>query len=173
VTRTRCSPSFGQRGNERRSRRTLRGPRTSFARTATPVRAVFDASALVRATAAPDDSAAEAWVAALLSGDVEGIVPDLVFAETANAFRNYVRAGQLAHDDAGAKLHLIVELPLRVASLRSLADDALAKAVELGITLYDACYVVLAEAADATLVTADRRLARAVARAAVLPDVRP
>jgi predicted nucleic acid-binding protein len=33
--------------------------------------------------------------------------------------------------------------------------------------------VVLAEVADATLVTADRRLAAAVPQAAVLPDIHP
>jgi predicted nucleic acid-binding protein len=123
--------------------------------------------------AAADDTAAEAWIAALVNGEVEGLVPDLVFAETANALWSYVRAGQLAEDDARAKLALLVELPLRVASLRSLAGDALTRALELGLSAYDACYVVLADTADATLVTADRRLAGAVPRAAVLPDARP
>jgi predicted nucleic acid-binding protein len=122
---------------------------------------------------AADDTAAEAWVAAVIDGRAEGFVPDLVFAETANALRGYVRGGELAEDDARTKLSLIVELPLRVASLRSLSVDALAKSLELGVSVYDACYVVLSDAADATLVTADRRLAAAVPRAAVLPDVHP
>jgi predicted nucleic acid-binding protein len=104
---------------------------------------------------------------------VEGFVPDLVFAETANALRGYVRGGELAEEDARTKLSLIVELPLRVASLRSLSVDALAKSLELGLSVYDSCYVVLAEVADATLVTADRRLAAAIPQAAVLPDVHP
>jgi predicted nucleic acid-binding protein len=64
-------------------------------------------------------------------------------------------------------------LPFRVASLRSLAADALERALELGLSVYDACYVVLADAADATFVTADRRLAAAVSRAAVLPETHP
>ena len=122
---------------------------------------------------AADDTAAEAWVAAVIGGRVEGFVPDLVFAETANALRGYVRGGELAEDDARTKLSLIVELPLRVASLRSLAGDALTRALELDLSVYDACYVALADAADATLVTADRRLAAAVPRAAVLPDDHP
>jgi predicted nucleic acid-binding protein len=122
---------------------------------------------------AADDTAAEAWVAAVIGGRVEGFAPDLVFAETANALRGYVRGGELAEDDARTKLSLIVELPLRVASLRSLAGDALTRALELDLSVYDACYVALADAADATLVTADRRLAAAVPRAAVLPDDHP
>jgi predicted nucleic acid-binding protein len=104
---------------------------------------------------------------------VEGFVPDLVFAEAANAFRGYARAGQLTEGDARAKLALLTELPLRVASLRTLAGDALVRALELRLSVYDACYVVLADAADATLVTADRQLAAAVPRAAVLPDAHP
>lgn len=123
--------------------------------------------------AAADDTAADAWIAALLRGDVEGLAPDLVFAEAANGFRGYVRAGELDHGDARTKLRLIVALPLRVASLRSLADDALVTALETGLSVYDACYVVLAAVSDATLVTADQRLAHAAPRAALLPHTFP
>jgi predicted nucleic acid-binding protein len=123
--------------------------------------------------AAVDDTAAEAWIAALVRGDVEGLVPDLVFAEAANGFRGYVRAGELDAADARTKLTLIVALPLRVASVRSLADDALTTALETGLSVYDACYVALAVAGGATLVTADRRLADSAPRAALLPDAHP
>jgi predicted nucleic acid-binding protein len=40
----------------------------------------------------------------------------------------------------------------------------LTRAFSSDISTYDACYVALAEAADATLVTADRRLADAYDR---------
>jgi predicted nucleic acid-binding protein len=120
-----------------------------------------------------DDTAAEEWIAALVGGHVEGLVPDLAFAEAANGLRGYVRAGALSDVDAQTKLALIVALPLRVASLRSLAGDALSAALELGVSVYDACYVALAIAADATLVTADRRLADVTPRSALLPDAHP
>jgi predicted nucleic acid-binding protein len=58
---------------------------------------------------------------------------------------------------------------LRVASLRSLVADALAVALERDLTIYDASYVTLAEAADAVLVTADRRLGQAAKRTSLLP----
>jgi predicted nucleic acid-binding protein len=101
------------------------------------------------------------------------LVPDLVFAESASALLGYVRAGALSDEEAHAKLELLSELPLKIASLRSLAVDALERARGLGLSVYDACYVVLADAADATLVTADRRLARAAPRASLLPAAGP
>jgi predicted nucleic acid-binding protein len=139
----------------------------------TPTRAVFDASALVCAATAPEDEAADAWVAALAAGHVEGLAPDLVYAEVANALWLYVRDSAFSAEDADETLRLLTELPLRIASLRSVAVDALALAVERSVTVYDATYLVLAEAADAVLVTADRRLAQGAKRPALLPDVRP
>jgi predicted nucleic acid-binding protein len=100
-------------------------------------------------------------------------VPDLVYGEVANALLRYVRAGRLAATDADEAIRLILEVPLRAVSLRSLAVDALTLAREIGLSVYDATYVLLAEATAATLVTADRRLAAAVDRVAVIPDDGP
>src|SRR4051794_24470130 len=47
-------------------------------------------------------------------------------------------------------------------------EAAIAVAFERGLTVYDAAYVVLAEALDAPLVTAERRLAEATERAVLL-----
>lgn len=99
--------------------------------------------------------------------------PDLVFGEVANALLRYVRAGRLAAADADEAMRLILEVPLRMVSLRSLAVDALALAREIGLSVYDATYVLLAQATGATLVTADRRLVAAVDRVAVIPDDGP
>jgi predicted nucleic acid-binding protein len=54
-----------------------------------------------------------------------------------------------------------------VPSVR-LARASLAAALELGLTSYDASYVVLAGAFDATLITADRRLAAAYDKAELI-----
>jgi predicted nucleic acid-binding protein len=70
-------------------------------------------------------------------------------------------------------MRLILEVPLRLVSLRSLAVDALALGHEIGLSAYDATYVLLTEATSSTLVTADRRLAKAVERVALIPDVGP
>ena len=70
-------------------------------------------------------------------------------------------------------MRLILEVPLRVVSSRSLAVDAFTLAYEIGLSAYDASYVLLTEATGSTLVTADRRLATAVDRVALIPDDRP
>ena len=117
-----------------------------------------------------DEEAALAWVEAALAGRVRVTAPDLVYGEVANALLRYVRAGRLAAADADEAMRLILEVPLRVVSLRSLAADALVLAREIGLSAYDATYVLLTEATGATLVTADRRLAAAVRQAALIPD---
>ena len=50
----------------------------------------------------------------------------------------------------------------------ALALDALSLAVDRGVSGYDAMYLALAEATDAVLVTADRRLAAAATRSELL-----
>jgi predicted nucleic acid-binding protein len=120
-----------------------------------------------------DEGAAAAWVEEAVSGRVRATVPDLVYGEVANALLGYVRSGRLAADDARSALRLILELPLRVVSLRTLAADALALAQEIGLSAYDAAYVLLSEASGATLVTADRRVAAEVERVALLPEDGP
>ena len=120
-----------------------------------------------------DEVAAAAWVEEAVAGRVQATAPDLVYGEVANALLGYVRAGQMPPSDAHVALRLILELPLRTVSLKTLAADALALAQEIGLSVYDAAYAVLSEATSATLVTADRRLAAVVDRVALLPDAGP
>jgi predicted nucleic acid-binding protein len=120
-----------------------------------------------------DEATAAAWVEAAVDGSVRVTVPDLIYGEVANALLRYVRTGGLTPADADEAMRLILEVPLRVVSLRSLAVDALRLARELGMSAYDATYVLLAEATGATLVTADRRLAAAGGRAALIPGEGP
>ena len=120
-----------------------------------------------------DDAVAAQWVEAALVGRVRVTVPDLVYGEVANALLRYVRAGQIAAADADEAIRLTLEVPMRVVSLRSLAVEALTLAVEIGLSAYDATYVLLSRATGATLVTADRRLAGAVEQVAVIPNEGP
>jgi predicted nucleic acid-binding protein len=124
---------------------------------------VFDASVLVRATIEGKRDA-QAWVAALAAGDILGVAPDLIWIEYANAVRGYVRHAFIAPPDAHQLIGCVTRLPIETYAGDELAPAALAVAIERDISTYDACYVALAEAADATLVTADRRLADAYDR---------
>jgi predicted nucleic acid-binding protein len=120
-----------------------------------------------------DEATASAWVEAALDGRVRVTAPDLVYGEVANALLRYVRASALTASDADEAMQLILEVPLRVVSLRALALDALTLAYDIGLSAYDAAYVLLTEATGSILVTADRRLAKAVQRVALIPDVGP
>lgn len=96
-------------------------------------------------------------------------MPDVVFAETANALALYVRAGRLEYLDSDEALATVSSLPLEIAPTRLLARHALALTVSRPVSAYDAFYLALAIGYDAILVTADRRLAEAAERAALLP----
>ena len=127
----------------------------------TAARAVFDASVFVRSAVQRSTDARE-WLDAVEADELDGHVPHLVYAELGNSLLKYVRAEKMAVGDAAAALKTVVALPLRAHRLGELAPSALALAVETGLSVYDCCYAVLAESLDAPLLTADRRLARAV-----------
>jgi predicted nucleic acid-binding protein len=101
-------------------------------------------------------------------GAVVGHAPDLLFAEFANSLLGYVRAGDFPVGVAKERIELVRALPLVVRPTAELAGAALALGLELGLSAYDACYAALAEAASATLVTADSGLAAAYPRSVLL-----
>jgi predicted nucleic acid-binding protein len=97
--------------------------------------------------------------------EVSVTVPDLVFAEVGNALSLYARDATLTIDGAIRRVELVRRVPLEIRGLQLLIAPAVGLAISRGLSVYDACYAVLAEAEDAVLVTADRRLAAAVTRA--------
>ena len=104
--------------------------------------------------------AAREWTARL-DRDVSGHAPDLLWAEVASALRRYVHTGAITRRHAHEVLAYALGLRLTVRPLRGLAALALDRAVASDLSVYDACYVVLADALGARLVTADRTLAAA------------
>ncbi len=127
------------------------------------MQAVFDASALLRALLAQSEPARD-WTRRLETGEVVGLAPDLIWAETAHALRRAIRASITTERVAAAALANLLALPIRSTPVRSVAAAAFARSGSAGVTVYDACYLVLADAADAVLVTADSRLAEAASR---------
>ena len=117
---------------------------------------VVDASVLSVALAddGPDGDAARAR----LRGETLA-APELVDLEVASVLRRQDRAGLLDNRRANLALTDLAALPMHRASHVSL----LARCWDLrhNLTTYDAAYVALAEALDATLLTGDRRLAGA------------
>jgi len=92
-----------------------------------------------------------------LTGDLAA--PDLVFPEVASGLARLCRRGLLDRPTATLLLEELTVAPIEITPTRELVG----RAFELSerISPYDACYVALAEAAGAPLVTADRRLAGA------------
>jgi predicted nucleic acid-binding protein len=87
-------------------------------------------------------------------------VPELCDLEFASVLRGGLITGRLPAARVAEALSDYHNLPLS----RHPHQPLLARILELGdnFSVYDACYVALAEAIPATLVTADRRLADAV-----------
>ena len=132
-------------------------------------RVVLDASAFIRGVGLPDPmEEAFGWLEAVHEQRAEALAPELLFAEVANGLLVYVRASALGLDAAAALLDRLLRLPIRTFSLRELAVPALAVASARGLSVYDACYVVLAERANVPLLTADARAAAAAADSILL-----
>lgn len=97
--------------------------------------------------------------ASTLARDASVHVPHLAVVETASVLRGWVLGGHLSADRASAALTDLAAFP----GTRWPAEPLLPRIWELrDLSAYDATYVALAEALDATLLTADARLARAV-----------
>lgn len=89
-------------------------------------------------------------------------------AEVANAVLRLRRAGRLTESAAQQAIDTTLAAPVEREPIHGLLFAAWNVASDRGLTVYDALYVVLAEASDATLLTADRRLAAATDNAVLL-----
>lgn len=124
--------------------------------------AVFDASVAVK-WFVPDTLSDAADKARALFTPV---APWLLVAEAANAFWTYVRAERMAPEDAVRATRALPDIIEIDADLRHVAA-ATALAAPLEHSVYDMIYVALARDTGAPLVTADARLAAALARASI------
>ena len=116
---------------------------------------------------------ASALIEVLLRTPSAGTVEDLLFAtgqtlhaphlidvEVMQVIRRYAATGEIDGPRGRAAIDDLIDFPIR----RYQHDFLLPRVWELRETLtaYDAAYVALAEALDATLLTRDRRLASAL-----------
>ena len=117
---------------------------------------VVDASVVVVALA--DDGIDGDAARARLRGQ-RLAAPQLVDLEVGSVLRRQVAAGQVDNRRAELAIHDLVAMPLHRAGHSAL----LRRCWELraNLSFYDAAYVALAEALNATLLTGDERLAKA------------
>lgn len=96
-------------------------------------------------------------------GNCQLTVPDIFWAESANILWKAVRRGRCSEEAAKASLAALRELEIPTVSALLLLDTAFGIAINHARTVYDAMYVALAVKAQAQLVTADKKLANALA----------
>jgi len=118
---------------------------------------VVDASAMLETLLrTPAARAVEKW---LFDPSQTLHAPHLLDVEVAQVVRRYAANGEIDGEFGRAVLADLADFPLR----RYPHDILLPRVWELrrNLTAYDAVYVALAEALDATLLTSDKRLAAA------------
>lgn len=118
---------------------------------------VVDASALLHALLrTPIAASVERR---LFAADESSHAPHLIDVEVAQVIRRHAMRGELDPERGRAVLAMLAQLPL----IRHRHEMLLPRIWELrhNLTAYDAAYVALAEALDATLLTRDRRIAAA------------
>ena len=101
------------------------------------------------------------------TGQIRLIVPDLFWAEFGNILWKAVRQGRWTRDAADTAIAIMKDRNLPTVPSSALLEEAFAIANAFQRTFYDSLYVALAVSSKAQLLTADERLARALA--ATLP----
>ena len=118
---------------------------------------VLDASAVVELLL---DTVTGRRVAVLIEDAALGLhVPHLLDVEVVSVLRRLVRERILDEEDAYTAIEDLLTLDLQRHSHEALLERAWA--LRAHVTPYDAVYVALAEALNATLLTCDGKLARA------------
>ena len=127
---------------------------------ARPATAVVDASVAIKwYLPEVDTDAALSLRERHLNGDIRLVSPDLMVYEVANALRYHPRAGadRLA-EHIGDLFALDIGLdPTSETSMTA----AISSAFRLGLSIYDASYISLAERLDTVVYTADESMLRA------------
>jgi predicted nucleic acid-binding protein len=97
------------------------------------------------------------------SGEVLLAVPEFFWAEIANVLWKAVRLKRCTEADARCALEALRDYELSTISSTGLLDLAFQLALSYNRTVYDCLYVALAVESKAQLITADERLANALA----------
>ncbi|BES82850.1 type II toxin-antitoxin system VapC family toxin [Pyrodictium abyssi] len=125
-------------------------------------RVVVDASVLVKWFVPEEFSdKAEAILNDHLDARVAVAAPSYALLELANALRKYVVRGVMGPGEAGEAFSLLLEMDVEFVEVDGeLAREALGYAIDNGVTVYDAYYIVLARRLGTVFYTADEKLLR-------------
>jgi predicted nucleic acid-binding protein len=97
------------------------------------------------------------------NGEFDFIVPDIFWAELGNALWKGVRRGRWAGDDAQAVISDFARRDFTTVSTQMLVSEALQIALSFQRNIYACLYAALARESKANLISADGRLANALA----------
>jgi predicted nucleic acid-binding protein len=108
-------------------------------------------------------SQARSLLEAYSRAEIALIVPDLFWPELGNVLWKAVRRGRLSNSDAYSGLEFLQGLNIPTYSCSDFLPETLPLALFYGRTFYDSLYATLAEHSSVELITADERLANALA----------
>lgn len=91
------------------------------------------------------------------------MAPDLLWAELGSLLRRRQRKGELTAAQSREMLLTLRAFPIRTHRMFPLLPLALEIAMAIGHSVYDCVYLALADEENCPMVTADRRLRKAVA----------
>jgi predicted nucleic acid-binding protein len=106
---------------------------------------------------------AEGLLASCRRDEIRFLVPDLFWVELANVLWKGARRGEISTDNATSAISLVRDLGIATVPSLDLVPQALHLAVRYGRTVYDSLYVALAAQSKTDMITADERLANALA----------
>ena len=96
-------------------------------------------------------------------GEIQLFVPDLFWPEFGNVLWKAARLGRISIESAEEAIGSLVDLGIPTSPSGPLLPEAFSIAVNFQRSVYDAVYVALAVTSNRLLVTADERLANALA----------
>jgi predicted nucleic acid-binding protein len=122
---------------------------------------VVDASLLIKWFVPEIHSeAARRW----LGASHDYVAPDLLFAEAGNVVWKKVQRKELDPDEGRQLVEDLADVAVEAVATRGLLQDALALALAVGITVYDALYLTLAVRLETQVITGDDRVVGRIAK---------
>ena len=113
--------------------------------------------------AEPLGEQADELLKAYVANKIRFLVPDLFWVEIASVLCKAGRLGEISRSSAQGTLRDMRRRDFTTVASQSLVDDAMEIALDFQRSVYDSIYVALAVSSRSQLITADERLANALA----------